>query len=43
MNTKTQTENQRWEALREKMKKLALEPNLNYNTNQGDKTYDTNR
>ena len=36
MNTKTQTENQRWEALREKIKELAIEPKLNYNTNKGD-------
>ena len=36
MNTKTQTENQRWEALRERIKELAIEPKLNYNTNQGD-------
>ena len=36
MNTKTQTENQRWEALRERIKELAIEPKLNYNTNKGD-------
>jgi len=37
MNTKTQTENQRWEALRERIKELAIESKLNYNTNKGDK------
>ena len=43
MNTKTQTENQRWEALRERIKELAIEPKLNYNTNKGDGNYDTNK
>lgn len=43
MNTKTQTENQRWEALREKIKELAIEPKLNYNTNKGENTYVTNK
>ena len=34
--------NERWEALREKIKELAIEPKLNYNNVKGDK-YDTNR
>ena len=43
MDKYTQTENQRWEALREKIKGLAIEPKLNYNTNKGDVNYDTNK
>lgn len=35
--------NERWEALREKIKELAIEPNLNYTNVKGDKNYDTNR
>ena len=36
MDKYTQTENQRWEALRERIKELAIESKLNYNTNKGD-------
>ena len=43
MDKNTKLLNQRWEALRERIKELAIEPKLNYNTNKGDKTYDTNK
>ena len=43
MDKYIQTENQRWEALRERIKELAVEPKLNYNTNKGDVNYDTNK
>jgi len=41
MDKYTQTENQRWEALRERIRELATEPKLNYNTNKGDETMKT--
>ena len=43
MDKNTKILNQRWEALRERIKELAIEPKLNYNNNQGDVNYDTNR
>ena len=43
MDKNTKLLNQRWEALRERIKELAIEPKLNYNTNKGDKTYVTNK
>ena len=43
MDKNTKQLNERWEALRERIKELAIEPKLNYNTNKGDKTYDTNK
>ena len=42
MDKNTKLLNQRWEALREKIKELAIETKLNYNNVKGDK-YDTNR
>jgi hypothetical protein len=36
MDKNTKLLNQRWEALRERIKELATEPKLNYNTNKGD-------
>lgn len=42
MDKKTKQLNERWEALREKIKELAIEPKLNYTNVKGDK-YDTNR
>ena len=43
MDKNTKQLNERWEALRERIKELAIEPKLNYNTNKGDKTYVTNK
>jgi|TARA_B110000902_G_C13902018_1_gene434725 hypothetical protein len=43
MDKNTKQLNERWEALREKIKELAIEPKLNYNNVKGDKKYDTNR
>ena len=41
MDKNTKQLNERWEALRERIKELAIEPKL---TNvKGDKNYDTNR
>jgi len=37
MDKNTKQLNERWEALRERIKELAIEPKLNYNTNKGDK------
>jgi len=42
MDKNTKQLNERWEALRKKIKELAIEPKLNYNNVKGDK-YDTNR
>ena len=36
MDKNTKLLNQRWEALRERIKELAIESKLNYNTNKGD-------
>ena len=36
MDKNTKLLNQRWEALRETIKELAIEPKLNYNTNKGE-------
>ena len=43
MDKNTKQLNERWEALRERIKELAIEPKLNYNTNKGDTNYDTNK
>ena len=43
MDKNTKQLNQRWEALREKIKELSIEPKLNYTNVKGDKNYDTNR
>tara|TARA_R110002050_G_scaffold15397_2_gene47421 strand:- start:715 stop:846 length:132 start_codon:yes stop_codon:yes gene_type:complete len=43
MDKNTKQLNERWEALREKIKELAIEPKLNYTNVKGDKKYDTNR
>ena len=42
MDKNTKQLNERWEALREKIKELAIETKSNYNNVKGDK-YDTNR
>ena len=47
MDKYTQIENQRWEALRKRIKELAIEPKLNYNkpinNKTGDRQYVTNK
>ena len=43
MDKNTKQLNERWEALRERIKELAIESKLNYNTNKGDTNYDTNK